>query len=80
MKIYALRDGRTFYTVNMDIYAGKQPQEPYQMLHEAASVVERLILPIDKRGRNITSENYFISVPLDNELYGKNKLTSLGTI
>jgi hypothetical protein len=30
IKIYALVDSRTYYTQNLEIYAGKQPEGPYQ--------------------------------------------------
>ncbi|KAJ8928620.1 hypothetical protein NQ314_018789 [Rhamnusium bicolor] len=52
IKIYSLADARTYYTYNMDIYAGRQPDGQYKLPNDASSVVKRLILPIDKSGRN----------------------------
>ncbi|KAJ8969914.1 hypothetical protein NQ314_001531 [Rhamnusium bicolor] len=62
IKIYALVDSRTFFTSNLEIYADKQPEELFQVKNDAASVVMRLIEPISKTGRNVTTDNYFTSV------------------
>ncbi|XP_030758010.1 piggyBac transposable element-derived protein 3-like [Sitophilus oryzae] len=80
IKIYSLADAKIFYTYNMEIYAGKQPEGPYNIPNDASSVVKRLIVPISKSGRNITMDNYFTSVPLVNELYTNHKLTVVGTL
>jgi hypothetical protein len=44
--IYALVDSRIFYTQNLEIYAGKQPEGPYQLINSPVDVVERMISPI----------------------------------
>lgn len=80
IKIFALVDARTFYTSNMEIYAGKQPADPFQKDNSVTCVVKRLIEPIDKSGRNITMDNYFTTVPLANELYANHRLTIVGIL
>lgn len=80
IKIFAMCDARVFYTSNLEIYAGKQPDGPYKVDNSAASVVKRLSTPISGTGRNITVDNYFTSVPLATELLQEHKLTLVGTL
>jgi len=80
IKIFALVDSRVFYTVNMEIYAGKQPIGPFLQNNSGASVVKRMIKPIAKTGRNITIDNWFTSVPLAVELLKDYKTTMVGTL
>jgi hypothetical protein len=78
-KIYALVDSRIFYTQNLEIYAGKQPEGPYQLSNSPADVVERMISPISGSGRNVTVDNWFTSVLLAMKLLKDYNLTLLGT-
>jgi hypothetical protein len=64
IKIYALVDSRIFYTKNLEIYAGKQTEGPYQLSNSPADVIERMISAISGSGRNVTADNWFTSVPL----------------
>ena len=41
IKMYALINARTFYTYDMVIYWGKQPEEPHQLSNDASSVVKQ---------------------------------------
>lgn len=64
----------------MEVYVGKQLQEPFHVENDASSVVQRLIKPIDKSGRNITIDNFFTSIPLANDLFVNHRLTAVGTV
>jgi hypothetical protein len=80
IKIYALVDSRIFYTQNLEIYAGKQPEGPYQLSNSPVDIVERMISPTSGSGRNMTVDNWFTSVPLAMKLLKDHNLTLLGTI
>ncbi|XP_071051718.1 piggyBac transposable element-derived protein 4-like [Onthophagus taurus] len=80
IKIFLLTDSRTYYTNNFEIYAGKQPEGEYKLQNDPYSVVCRLIKPIEKTGRNITMDNWFMSIKLMNDLLKNHRLTCVGTI
>lgn len=80
IKIFGLADSRWFYTCNMEIYAGEQPEGPYRISNAAADVVKRLVTPISGTGRNIFCDNWFMSVPLAKDLLKDHNLTCTGTI
>ncbi|XP_050064468.1 piggyBac transposable element-derived protein 4-like [Aphis gossypii] len=80
LKIIALVDSNTYYSYDLEIYAGKQPNGPYHVNNSACSVVERLIRPISGSGRNITCDNWFSSIPLAEDLLNNHNLTMVGTL
>ncbi|XP_035205515.1 uncharacterized protein LOC118180546 [Stegodyphus dumicola] len=80
IKIFALCDSRTFYTYNLEIYAGQQPIGPYRQSNTPSDVVKRIISPIKGTCRNITMDNWFMSVPLATDLLHNYKLTCVGTL
>lgn len=64
IKIQALVDSRTFFTSNMEVYVGTQPEGPFKFENKPSSIVKRMITPISKTGRNITMNNWYTSIPL----------------
>lgn len=79
LKIYASVDSKTFYTHNLEIYAGKQPEGPYMLSNKPIDIVMRLVQPLTGSGRNITCDNWFTSVELSKALKEK-RLSLLGTL
>lgn len=75
-----LSDARTFYTANMEIYAGNQPDGPYQISYSVPDLVKRMVRPISGTNRNVTIDNWFTSVPLAIDLLKDHKLTIVGTM
>jgi len=80
IKIFAVCDAINFYTSNLEIYAGVQPDGPFKLDNSASSVVKRLVQTFRNTGRNITTDNWFTSVPLAIDLFNNYKLTLVGTI
>lgn len=61
---YALTDVKMFYTFNLEVYGGKQPEGPYSQDNSSLALVLRLSDIIHNTGRNITCDNFFTSLPL----------------
>lgn len=79
IKIFAMVDSKLFYTANLEIYAGKQPDGPYFVSNKPVDVIKRLAEPIYNSGRNITADNWFTDINLISDL--KQKLLSyVGTV
>ncbi|GBP15474.1 hypothetical protein EVAR_9258_1 [Eumeta japonica] len=80
IKIFALTDARTYYTFNMEIYAGLQPTGPYFIDDSVNNVVKRIIELICNSDRNIKVDNSFTNVALAEDLVTNHKLTIVGTV
>lgn len=63
----------------MEVYVGKQPDGPFRVENSPREVVKRIVSPILGTGRNVTADNWFMSVPLLEDLLQR-KLTMVGTI
>lgn len=79
LKIYALCDSRMYYTWNFEIYCGTQRDGPYKTSNKPFDIVQRLIDPIKKSKRNLTTDNYYTSYPLAEYLL-LNGITLTGTM
>lgn len=80
LKLFSLVDSKMFYTLNLELYVGQQPAGPFQTNNDAMSIVVRLVAPISGTSRNLTTDNWFTSVPLVEHLLRYHKLTLVGTI
>ena len=80
LKIFALVDAKTAYTFNLEPYVGTQPKGPYNFNNTAKDIVLRLIQPVEGTNRNITTDNWFTSIPLMETLQKEKKLTLVGTL
>ena len=80
VKVQALVDARSYYVLNLEVYAGKQPEGPYSVSNSPIDIVERLIQPISGSNRNVTFDNWYTSYELMIKLLKEHKLTSVGTL
>lgn len=79
IKVFAMVDAKTYYCLKFEIYAGKQPQGSFASSNSPEDIVLRLIEPVDGSGRNITTDNWYSSIPLATSLLDRN-LTFIGTL
>lgn len=79
IKIFALSDAKMYYTSNLEVYVGLQPEGPYRVSNSPQDIVKRLCEIIYGTGRNLTIDNWFTSFELVNHLYDK-KITVIGTM
>lgn len=79
IKMFALCDARTFYTGNLEVYCGKQPEGQYMQSNSPTDIVNRLIRHLEGSSRNLTTDNWYTSYPLALSLLER-KITILGTM
>lgn len=79
IKIFALCDAKTFFTSNIEVYCGKQPDGPFHASNKPLDIVERLVLPFADSNRNLTTDNWYTCYPLGLSLLKKG-ITIVGTL
>jgi len=79
LKIFALCDAKSFYTGNLEIYCGKQPDGLYDMSSMPFNIVMRLLDHVVGSNRYLTCNNWYTSYPLATELL-KKQTTLVGTL
>ena len=77
IKVYVLADSKTFYLVSFKIYTGAGTHAPGLLVPTQA--VLDLVPSGSGTSRNITTDNYYTSIPLAMELKSR-KLTLFGTM
>lgn len=80
IKVFALVSCSDFYTTNLEVYVGTQPDGPFKVSTKPHDLVMRLTEPVSGSKRNITADNWFVSLPLALDLLENRKLTLLGTM
>ena len=80
IKVFCLVDSRMFHTSQMEIYARKQPEDPFKPSNSPADLVKRLTQTISHTGRNVTFDSWFRSVTLVDKVLKEHKITIFGTI
>lgn len=80
VKVFALVDAKTAYTINLEPYVGRQPDSPFQVSNSAEEIVLRMVEPVQGSNRNITGANWFTCFSLATTLLTNKKLTCVGTI
>lgn len=79
IKIFALVDVHYPYTLNLEIYAGQQPEGPFRQSNERLDIVMRLSQPVLGKNFNITMDNWFSSLRVAKQLF-ENSTTMVGTV
>jgi hypothetical protein len=78
--MFAAVDSKIFHTCNLEIYAGRQPDGPFQVCNKSTDVVERLVALITNSGRNVCADNCFSDMNLLRNLSEKHRLSYVGTL
>lgn len=77
IKIWWACDSKTSYPLNGQIYTGKV--EGIRDVNQGERIVKELVAPYKNTGRNVTTDNFFTTVPLANHLLSWN-MSTVGTL
>lgn len=80
LKVFALVSSSNFYTTNLEVYVGVQPDGPMRTSNKPYDLVTRLVDPLSGTKRNITTDNWFTSLPLAVDLLEQKQITLIGTM
>jgi hypothetical protein len=78
IKLWILCDSTTSYALNVQVYTGRAPGQPPEK-KQGERVVHDMVEVVKGTGRNVTTDNFFTSVPLARDLLAK-KLSLVGTL
>ncbi len=80
LKYFCCVDVATSYLCNIEVYLGKVTQSQRRQVNLGEQMVLRLTEPyFNQAKRNLTTDNYFTSIPLANKLYEK-RIHLIGTL
>lgn len=80
LKIIAVCDAKVFYTYNLEVYVGSQPEDPYKLSNKTYDLVLRMCRHLSGSRINLTVDNWFTSIPLVEKLLKDYKITVIGTV
>ncbi|XP_035223727.1 uncharacterized protein LOC118196387 [Stegodyphus dumicola] len=79
IKIFTVVDFRAFYTFNMEIYSGQQPDGIYEKINSSYEKGKCILGLLYNSGKNVTTDSWYTSHELANFLQ-KNKISIVATI
>ena len=79
IKVFVLCDAITYYTSNLEVCCGTQPDGPYRLSNKPADIVDRLVASIEGSNRNLTIGTWYTSYSLVKSLLDK-KITCVGAV
>lgn len=75
VKVFALVSSSNFHTSNLEVYVGVQPDGPFKTSNKPHDLV--LTTPLSGSKRNITADDWFVSLSLALALLESRQLTHL---
>jgi len=78
IKLWVMCDSSSSYALNIQVYTGRAAGQPPEK-NQGERVVHDMVEVVKGTGRNVTTDNFFTSVPLARDLL-KKKLSLLGTL
>ena len=73
-------DESNFYTSNMEVYVGVQPEGLYKISNKPGDVVERMCSDTSESGRNIAIDKWYTNYELVHRMLNDHRCTVVGTL